>query len=215
MEWSAPVGIGAHSGLMFRLAFDEVLACVLLLVLAPLLLIVALAIRLDSPGPVLFRQRRLGLHGREFPMLKFRSMVADAPTDLHRRYIGELAHGPADEPGLHKLTGDPRVTRVGAILRKTSIDELPQLLNVIAGRMSLVGPRPAVAYELGHYRREHYERFAVRPGLTGLWQVSGRASLGLYEMLDLDVEYVRRRNLWLDLRVLLRTPKAVLQAQTA
>jgi lipopolysaccharide/colanic/teichoic acid biosynthesis glycosyltransferase len=148
-------------------------------------------------------------------MLKFRSMGAGAQQDLHRRYIGELAHAPVNGSGLHKLTRDPRVTRVGAILRKTSIDELPQLLNVLVGQMSLVGPRPAVAYELRHYRPEHHERFAVRPGLTGLWQVSGRARLGLYAMLDLDVEYVRRRSVWLDLRVLLRTPRAVLQGHTA
>jgi lipopolysaccharide/colanic/teichoic acid biosynthesis glycosyltransferase len=192
-------------------------AIVLLTGLAPALLSIALAVRLDSPGPALFRQRRVGRQGREFSMLKFRSMAVNAPPELHRRYIEKLFDekpGPSDS-ALRKLTGDPRVTRIGAILRRTSIDELPQLLNVLVGQMSLVGPRPAVAYELEHYRPHHYERFAVRPGLTGLWQVSGRGRLGLQTMLDLDVEYARNRSLMLDLRMLLKTPKAVLDAFTA
>jgi lipopolysaccharide/colanic/teichoic acid biosynthesis glycosyltransferase len=206
-----------QAGLAFKRATDLLLAIVLLALLAPVLLPIALAVRLDSPGPALFRQRRVGRRGREFSMLKFRSMAVDAPPDLHRRYIEQLFDekpGPSDS-ALRKLTGDPRVTRIGAILRKTSIDELPQLLNVLVGQMSLVGPRPAVAYELEYYRPRHYERFAVRPGLTGLWQVSGRGRLGLQTMLDLDVEYVRNRSLMLDLRMLLRTPKAVLNAFTA
>ncbi len=183
----------------------------------PLLAIVAIAVRLDSPGPVLFRQRRIGRGGRDFTMLKFRSMSAGASHDAHWLFISELALRPAGsaDGSLLKLTQDLRVTRVGAIIRKLSIDELPQLLNVLVGDMSIVGPRPAVAYELDLYRAEHFERFAVRPGLTGLWQVSGRNRLGLYDMLDLDVDYVRDRRRGRDLRIILRTPLAVLRANTA
>jgi len=203
--------------LALKRATDLVMAVVLLVVLAPALLLLALAVRLDSPGPALFRQRRVGLNGSEFQMLKFRSMAAGASPDLHRRYIEYLADEKPDssDGSLLKLTADPRITRLGAFLRRTSIDELPQLLNVLVGHMSLVGPRPAVEYELQHYKPEHYERFAVRPGLTGLWQVSGRAQLGLQDMLDLDVEYVRRRSFLFDLGLLLRTPKAVFNGSTA
>ena len=210
-------GTRARAERALKRVIDLLLATVLLFVLAPALLLVALVVRLDSPGPALFRQPRIGRHGRSFRMLKFRSMTADASPELHRHYIGQLANEAAQSTGggLRKLTSDPRVTRIGAILRRTSIDELPQLLNVLAGHMSLVGPRPAVSYELEHYRPSHFERFTVRPGLTGLWQVSGRAQLGLQAMLDLDVEYVRRRSLIFDFTLLLKTPKAVWNAFTA
>lgn len=198
-------------------ATDVLLAIVMLVCLAPLCALVALAIRLDSQGPILFRQRRVGRGGQDFTMLKFRSMLADASAAAHHRYITELASGVVDasREELRKLTEDPRVTRVGAIIRKTSLDELPQLFNVLAGQMSIVGPRPAVAYELELYRAEHFERFDVRPGITGLWQVSGRNRLGFHEMLDLDLEYVRRQGLARDLWLILRTPLAVLRADTA
>jgi lipopolysaccharide/colanic/teichoic acid biosynthesis glycosyltransferase len=196
---------------------DVGLSTVLLICLAPLFVLVALAIRLSSKGPVFFRQSRVGQGGREFTMLKFRSMELGAAAEAHRTYINALASSPAvaTDGRLQKLTEDPRVTRVGAILRKTSIDEIPQLINVLAGRMSIVGPRPAVAYELELYRPEHLERFHVRPGITGLWQVSGRARLGFYEMLELDLEYVRCHSFAYDVRLLLRTPWAVLSADTA
>jgi lipopolysaccharide/colanic/teichoic acid biosynthesis glycosyltransferase len=189
----------------------------MLICLAPVLVLTALAIRLDSPGPVLFRQRRVGRGGREFTMLKFRSMSAHATSEAHHRYVTQLATGAVDAPSedLRKLTHDPRVTRVGALIRKASIDECPQLFNVLAGQMSIVGPRPAVHYELALYRPEHRERFDVRPGITGLWQVSGRNRLGFNEMLDLDVEYVRRQTFAFDLWIILRTPLAVLKADTA
>lgn len=198
-------------------ASDLLLATFLLVCLAPLLALVAVAIRLDSRGPVLFRQRRIGRGGREFTVLKFRSMEAGSNPDAHRRYIVALSSEATGEQRgrLYKLTDDPRVTRVGAIIRKTSVDELPQLFNVVAGQMSIVGPRPAVAYELHLYRAEHFERFLVPPGITGLWQVSGRNRLGFNEMLDLDVEYVRGRGLRYDLRLILRTPAAVIKADTA
>ena len=192
-------------------AVDVVGALLILTALAPVLLAVAIAVRLESPGPALFRQRRYGLDRRAFTVLKFRTMYTGTSSESHRRYIAELAasarSGRSDE--LKKLTSDPRVTRVGAHLRKWSIDELPQLLNVVAGQMSLVGPRPAIDYELEHYEPHHFERFQVRPGLTGLWQVSGRSQLGFNEMLDLDVEYARTCGPLTDARILLRTPLAL------
>jgi lipopolysaccharide/colanic/teichoic acid biosynthesis glycosyltransferase len=207
---------GERLGLALKRAMDVAVAAIMLIVLVPVLAIVAIAVRLDSPGPALFRQRRVGRDGREFSVLKFRSMTAGASPDAHRRYIEQLAQTNGNGDGaLRKMTADQRITRIGRLLRKTSVDELPQLLNVLGGQMSLVGPRPAVAYELDHYDPRHFDRFIVKPGMTGLWQVSGRGRLGLQEMLDLDVEYAHRRSLLLDLSVLARTPKAVCDAFTA
>ncbi len=198
---------------------EPVLAFVMLLALLPPLLLIAVAIRLDSRGPVLFRQRRQGLGMREFTVFKFRTMAPDASPELHRRYIAELmaAEGEPDgEDGeLKKLTNDPRVTRVGAFLRRTSLDELPQLLNVVAGQMSLVGPRPAIDYELDHYDAIHFDRFLVRPGLTGLWQVSGRNELGFRQMLELDARYARESGPVMDLQILMRTPIILLRRRAA
>lgn len=190
---------------------DFLLALAILAGLMPVLLLVALLIKLDSPGPVFFRQVRLGRAAEPFMMLKFRSMYADSSSGRHQAYIEWLAHRGEDErtEGLNKLIDDPRVTRVGKILRSASMDELPQLLNVVAGQMSIVGPRPALDYELVHYSPEHFDRFLVSPGLTGLWQVSGRSRLGFLEMLDLDAEYARSAKLLVDLRILLRTPRAM------
>jgi lipopolysaccharide/colanic/teichoic acid biosynthesis glycosyltransferase len=196
--------------------FDVIVATVLLALLSPLLALVAIAILLDTPGPMLFRQERCGRGREPFVVLKFRSMNSGSSPEAHRRYIAELATGGHEgEPGLKKLTADPRVTRVGAFLRRTSLDELPQLINVLRGEMSLVGPRPALAYELEHYKDEHYGRFAVRPGLTGLWQVSGRNEIGFLEMLDLDVEYARTTSPAVDAMILLRTPLAVMRGRAA
>jgi lipopolysaccharide/colanic/teichoic acid biosynthesis glycosyltransferase len=196
-------------------AIDIVGAAALLVVLLPLLLLVALAIRLDSRGPAIFRQERLGRHMRSFTVLKFRTMVQGAPAELHERYIARLMSGELDEAEVKKLTHDPRVTRVGRFLRKTSLDELPQLLNVVTGQMSLVGPRPAIEYELGHYDAVHYDRFLVRPGLTGLWQVSGRSGIGFREMLELDRRYALDHGPALDARILLTTPVALVRKPAA
>jgi lipopolysaccharide/colanic/teichoic acid biosynthesis glycosyltransferase len=199
-------------------AVDVSLGLVLFVLFLPLMLLVAIAVRLNSPGPVLFKQRRLGRDMRPFTVLKFRTMAVDSSPELHQQYIAELVNS---DPGatangngngqVKKLTADPRVTGVGRILRRVSLDELPQLFNVIRGSMSLVGPRPALEYELEHYRAEHFERFNVRPGVTGLWQVSGRNSLGFREMLDLDVEYAQEATLATDLRILARTPVAAVR----
>ncbi len=194
---------------------EPVAALALLLILLPALVLIALAIKLDSSGPVLFRQRRHGLGMREFGVLKFRTMVQHASPDIHREYIAQLMTAGQDTDGLKKLTDDPRVTRVGAFLRRTSLDELPQLFNVVAGQMSLIGPRPALTYELDHYDAVHFDRFRVRPGLTGLWQVSGRNELGFREMLELDASYAREHGPLLDLQILARTPITLLRRTAA
>ncbi len=191
-------------------AIDVVGSIVGLVLLSPLVLALAAAVVIDSGRPVFFRQLRLGRGLREFRVLKFRTMKLGATSEMHQAYIKKLVTGQADDDTLKKLTSDPRVTRVGAFLRKTSLDELPQLVNVLAGNMSLVGPRPALEYELQYYSEDHYGRFAVKPGITGLWQVSGRNKLGFTEMLDLDAEYARSSNLATDMRILVKTPVAAI-----
>lgn len=198
---------------------DVVGATLLLILLSPLLLAIALLIRLDSPGPVLFRQERVGRHRRPFTVNKFRTMHHGVAHDRHREFVLGLING--DHPQqdtsspYYKMMVDPRVTRVGRILRRSSLDELPQLWNVLRGQMSLVGPRPAIPYEVEHYPPHWFARFAVKPGVTGLWQVSGRSEVTLEEMVRLDVEYARRRSLALNLAILVRTVPAVLGARGA
>ncbi len=189
---------------------DVIGSTLCLVLLSPILLLLAIAIVVDSGRPVLFRQVRLGRGMREFRVLKFRTMKLDATSEMHQDYIKKLATGQADADSLKKLTADPRVTRVGRFLRRTSLDELPQLVNVVLGKMSLVGPRPALEYELQYYNGEHFERFTVKPGMTGLWQVSGRNTLGFIEMLDLDAEYARSSNLLTDIKILAKTPMAAI-----
>jgi lipopolysaccharide/colanic/teichoic acid biosynthesis glycosyltransferase len=191
-------------------AIDLVGSALLLVLLSPLFLVLALAIVIDSGRPVLFRQVRLARGLREFRVLKFRTMKLGVSSEMHQDYIKKLAAGEAGDETLKKLTADPRVTRMGRFLRKTSLDELPQLVNVFLGNMSLVGPRPALEYELQYYRDEHYERFAVKPGMTGLWQVSGRNELGFTEMLDLDADYARSADLLTDIKILVKTPMAAI-----
>ena len=191
-------------------AIDVVGSALGLVLLSPLLLVLALAIVVDTGRPVFFRQIRLGRGLSEFRVLKFRTMTLGSTSEMHQAYIQKLATGQADEDSLKKLTADPRVTRMGAFLRKTSLDELPQLVNVFLGHMSLVGPRPALEYELQYYTDEHFERFAMKPGMTGLWQVSGRNELGFSEMLDLDADYARSSHLLTDVKILLKTPMAAI-----
>ncbi len=196
--------------------FDVALAALLLLAVLPLLALIAVLIKLDSPGPVLFRQTRYGLGLTPFRVMKLRTMRADASPELHRRYIAQLARGDVgNAEGLKKLCRDPRVTRAGGFLRKTSLDELPQLFNVLRGEMSIVGPRPAIEYELEHYEAAHFDRFQVRPGITGLWQVSGRSQVGFVEMLELDAEYARSHGFVRDAVILVRTPLAVFGRRAA
>jgi lipopolysaccharide/colanic/teichoic acid biosynthesis glycosyltransferase len=201
-------------------ALDVTIAALLLVALFPILLIVALIVRLDSPGPAVFRQRRLGLGARAFTVNKFRTMYAETSAEPHREYVvglisgSEGATGQGERP-LYKLSADPRVTRLGGFLRKWSIDELPQVWNVLRGEMSLVGPRPALPYEVEHYASEWFQRFEVKPGLTGLWQVSGRSELSFTDMLDLDCEYAQRRSFWMNLRILAKTARVVLEGRGA
>ena len=194
---------------------DVVFGSYLLLVAAPLLLVIGLIVRLDSPGPALFRQPRVGREGRKFEMVKFRSMFAGNDDSNHREYYEQLVRGTAEarpnEGGERVfLLDDPRITRVGRMLRRTSLDELPNLMNVIGGDMSLVGPRPAIRYEVDLYNDWARGRLAVKPGMTGLAQVMGRGSLNFQEIVALDLEYVQRQSLKLDLQILLATPRAVL-----
>lgn len=181
-------------------------AAVLLLALLPVLVVVAVAIRRDSPGPVIFRQRRIGRDSTEFTMYKFRTMTSDA-----EQRVADLAeHNESVGSVLFKIRRDPRITRVGAVLRRYSIDELPQLLNVVRGDMALVGPRPALPDEVARYDLDPRRRLAVRPGLTGLWQVSGRSDLSWEDSVRLDLHYVDNWSLALDLRIVCRTARAVL-----
>ena len=201
----------AVRGLLAKRVFDVTVAVVLLVVLAPVLACVALAVRLSSPGPILFVQPRLGKNGRTFTMYKFRTMRPGGDPAVHRAYVRALICGAAEpQDGAFKLSDDPRVTRVGRFLRRFSLDELPQLLNVLKGNMSLVGPRPPLAYEVELYSARDRGRLSVAPGLTGLWQVSGRSELTFQEMVDLDLEYIERWSMWLDLKILIRTPLIVI-----
>jgi lipopolysaccharide/colanic/teichoic acid biosynthesis glycosyltransferase len=189
-----------------------------LLCFAPLLGAIAVAIKLTSSGPVLFRQQRFGEDLRPFTFYKFRSMHANCDDTIHKAYVTRLIAGCLDVPSetveertVLKITRDPRVTSLGKFLRRTSLDELPQLWNVLRGDMSLVGPRPCLSYELEQYSARHTLRLiGVKPGITGLWQVSGRSTLSFDEMVKLDLVYVKESSFWLDVKILLRTPLAVI-----
>jgi len=190
--------------------FDVIVSAVMIWVLLPLLAGVALAIRLDSPGPILFRQVRVGLHGRRFRMLKFRSMCVDADAQKARLAALNEVSGP-----VFKIRADPRVTRVGRVLRKFSIDELPQLLNVLRGDMSLVGPRPPVPQEVAQYEPWQQRRLSVRPGLTCIWQVSGRSQISFEDWMCMDMQYIDHWTLKSDFGLLLKTVPVVLTGEGA
>ena len=197
----------------------------LLLLLSPIVAIIAAAIKLTSRGPVHFRQKRIGEHGTPFTFLKFRTMYVNNDASEHKAYVQQLIAGHAvkhptdgdgngngngNGEGIFKLTNDPRITPVGRFLRRTSLDELPQLFNVLRGEMSLVGPRPPLPYEVEAYATWHRRRLLeAKPGITGLWQVLGRSRVGFDEMVRLDLRYARNSSPWLDLKILLQTPGAV------
>jgi lipopolysaccharide/colanic/teichoic acid biosynthesis glycosyltransferase len=208
-----PVAVG-----IARRALDLTIGLLLMVLLAPLMLLIAIVIRAESPGAPVFRQRRLGRDLEPFTVNKFRTMRAGADDRPHQEYIEQLITQ-ADAPehdqksGLYKLAVDDRITRVGRFLRRTSLDELPQLWNVVRGDMSLVGPRPVIEYELEHYPEWYLGRFAVKPGMTGLWQVSGRNERTYEEMVALDVDYACTRTLRMDLLILLKTIGVVLRRQ--
>jgi lipopolysaccharide/colanic/teichoic acid biosynthesis glycosyltransferase len=209
---------GRSSLLRVKQVMDIVGSALMLILCSPILLMIALAIKMSSKGPVLFRQQRVGRYGQCFTFLKFRSMHIHNDPRAHKEYVTKLIAGEADHKpasgngqGLYKLTNDKRITRVGKFLRRTSLDELPQFVNVLKGDMSLVGPRPAIPYELAAYQTWHRRRvLEVKPGITGLWQVSGRSSVKFDEMVRLDLRYATSWSPWLDFKILMRTPRAVI-----
>lgn len=202
---------------------DIVGAIVLIVLASPIMLVTALAVKLSSPGPIIFRQSRMGLGGLPFNFYKFRSMRIDSNDRAHREYVEKLIAGQNEainqgngEKPVYKMRSDPRITPVGRIIRKTSIDELPQLWNVLKGEMSLVGPRPPVPYEVAKYQSWHMRRLQeMRPGITGLWQVEGRSRTTFDDMVRLDLRYVRNWSLWLDIRILFKTIFVVLTGDGA
>lgn len=193
--------------------FDRVGSAVALLLFSPLFLIIAIAIKATSPGPVFFRQERVGFNGKTFLFYKFRSMRMDNDPRVHQEYIARFINQPNTatvEPGVFKLTNDHRITPVGRFIRKTSLDELPQFINVLKGDMSMVGPRPPIPYECDLYHIWHRRRLlSAKPGITGLWQVIGRSRTTFDEMVRLDLKYLQEWSLLLDVKILLMTPKAV------
>ena len=201
----------ASSGDWLKRSFDVSVSAFLLLVLLPVFLLICVALATQG-GPVLFRHRRLGRHAREFPCLKFRTMAIDADAVL-QKYLSTDVEAQAEWKASQKLKCDPRVTPLGKVLRKTSIDELPQLINVLRGDMSLVGPRPIVQAEVHHYGEHIRSYYEVRPGLTGAWQVSGRSDISYDSRVALDRDYIAHRNLARDLSILLRTVPAVLKSK--
>ena len=202
---------------LLKRTIDIVGSLAALIVLLPLFLAIAAAIRLTSTGPVLFRQTRIGQFGKQFRFLKFRSMVVDNDPSIHKEYIRKLMEKELDSSSkAFKLTKDPRVTKIGRFLRKSSLDELPQFLNVLKGDMSLVGPRPPIPYEFERYSLWHRRRaLEAKPGITGEWQVHGRSRTTFDEMVRMDLRYIRNQSLWLDLKILLKTPFAVLSGDGA
>jgi lipopolysaccharide/colanic/teichoic acid biosynthesis glycosyltransferase len=228
VEQSAPLSTSSrvHFNLIAatRRTLDLLVAGTVLLLLSVPLIVIAIAIRIDSGGPALFRQQRVGRDRRVFTMLKFRTMYRDADVAPHREYVRSLIDGEdnrrsgghnRDGGELYKLSVDDRITRVGAVLRRWSLDELPQLINVLFGQMALVGPRPVIPYEVEVYPDAYLRRFKVKPGLTGLWQVSGRNERTYDEMVRFDIEYAESASLMLDLRILAKTMPVVLRRQGA
>jgi len=203
-----PLSSGAR---ILKRTFDIAVSALAFMLLLPLWLLLALLIKLDSKGPVFYTQERVGMDGRLFLLYKFRTMIADADPELHREYQRAFIAGRAEanlgnsQKPTYKLLADPRITRIGKLLRRTSLDEVPQLLNVLMGDMSIVGPRPPIPYEVEAYELWHRKRLDMKPGLTGLWQVSGRNRLPFEEMVRLDLFYIENWSLLLDLKIILRT----------
>ena len=211
-----------HSDLVKR-CIDLSGSVIALMIFSPVFIAIAVAVKMTSKGPVIFRQTRVGMHGQPFTFLKFRSMYIDRDENPHIDYIKKFIDGKPVEAGgadekreVYKLTKDPRITPVGRWIRKTSLDELPQFINVLKGEMSLVGPRPPLPYEFDLYDTWHKRRLRqVKPGITGLWQVHGRSSTTFDDMVRLDLKYVDERSLWLDIKILLKTPAAVFSCKGA
>ena len=208
---------------------DVIFSIIALIIFSPIMLFVAGLIHFDSPGPVIFTQKRVGSkrikraghyywEKMEFPCHKFRTMVDKADPSVHRMFIKALIHNDGQEfstiPGsdnkVNKIVNDPRFTRLGRFIRRSSLDELPQFWNVLRGEMSVVGPRPAIPYEVEMYKTWYYRRFETKPGITGLWQATARNSVGFDEMVRLDIQYIENQSFWLDLQIILKTPLVIL-----
>lgn len=194
----------------WKRVLDLLVASVLLIALSPILLLIALAVRLTSPGPIIYMCRRVGKGGRTFRFVKFRTMYVDADTRLQELMQCNEKDGP-----IFKMKNDPRITPIGRFLRRTSLDELPQLLNVVRGSMSLVGPRPPLPREVEQYDSFAAHRLAVKPGMTCYWQISGRSNLSFDEWMQLDHKYIDEMSFWTDLKILLKTPQAIFKAEGA
>lgn len=211
--------VGKNFSLAVKKVIDVLGSGFAMFLLSPLFLMIAAAIKATSPGPVFFKQERVGLNGKTFTLLKFRSMQTNCDSAQHKNYVKKFIceqNNAAVEPGVFKLTHDSRITPIGCFLRKTSLDELPQLINVLIGNMSLVGPRPPLPYECELYDVWHRRRLlSCKPGITGLWQVLGRSRTTFDDMVRLDLRYIREWRLWLDIKILLMTPKAVINGTGA
>jgi exopolysaccharide biosynthesis polyprenyl glycosylphosphotransferase len=208
---------------IIKRGIDVVGSLIGMILSSPIIFITAIAVKATSPGPIIFRQTRMGIKGKRFSFYKFRSMYRNSDDQIHRQYVTDLIkgnhekinQGNADKP-LFKMKTDPRITRVGRIIRKLSIDELPQFVNVLKGEMSLVGPRPSLSYEVEEYEPWHLRRILeVKPGITGLWQVDGRSQTSFDDMVRMDLRYVQNWSLWLDVMILIKTVKAVVRANGA
>lgn len=197
---------------LVKRALDLTLSVLFLIAFAPVWLVIAAALKMDSRGPVLFRQARVGRNGETFMVYKFRSMHVNNDDAAHRKFVEAFMAAPSnsDGTGYFKIKNDPRITRVGRILRKTSLDEMPQILNVLKGEMSIVGPRPALPWEVAQYEPWQRERLYALPGITGTWQVEGRSRVTFDEMMRMDISYVRAPSVWGDISLILRTVPAVL-----
>jgi lipopolysaccharide/colanic/teichoic acid biosynthesis glycosyltransferase len=212
-----------RSVLVIKRVIDTVCTSLILILLAPFFMMIAIAIKASSKGPVLFKQQRVGRYGKPFTFLKFRSMHVNNDDTVHREYVTKLIANEAEREqanerihDAYKLTDDKRVTTVGKLLRRSSMDELPQLFNVLKGDMSLVGPRPPLPYEVAVYQTWHRRRILeVKPGITGLWQVTGRSRVKFDEMVRLDLQYATSWSPWLDLKILMLTPLAVIRGEGA
>ena len=194
---------------------DLMIAITLLVITSPILILIALGIKLHSPGPVFYRQQRVGKDGKPFEMLKFRSMRVNADQQLHQQYVKSLIQNNTHPEALGKetlkITFDPRITGLGKVLRGFGLDELPQLINVIRGEMSIVGPRPSLLYEYEEYQPWHKQRLAVLPGITGLWQVTAHNKVPFDEMVQIDLDYIRNLNFFLDCKIMVLTPLEMLR----
>jgi exopolysaccharide biosynthesis polyprenyl glycosylphosphotransferase len=214
----------AKAALLLKRVIDITGSTIALIIFLPFFIVISLCIKATSDGPILFKQERIGRHGKKFIFLKFRTMYTNNNDEIHKKYVTNLikggmsGHGQGKEEmqATYKITDDPRVTSIGRILRKTSLDELPQFFNVLKGEMSLVGPRPPLFYEVENYDLWHRRRvFEVKPGITGLWQIMGRSSTTFDEMVRLDLKYIQEWSLWLDIIIMLKTPWAVISCRGA